>query len=198
MSEDGGVNRLGLNRLGLSISALFVLALLLYLPVWMEEEPETQERQNIDALQPAYKARNLTTTFYDENGNRNHQIFATSMEHYDELGFVLFQQPEYTVYLEQQTSSWQVTAKEGTLYNNDLIQLDSDVVIKSLNEDAFVSTISTEFIEINLDTQKMVSDQPVVIRGTPYTINSNGFKADLETQEYELIDHVQTIYSPGN
>ena len=198
MSEDGGVNRLGLNRLGLSISALFVLALLLYLPVWMQEEPETQERQNIDALQPAYKARNLTTTFYDENGNRNHQIFATSMEHYDELGFVLFQQPEYTVYLEQQTSSWQVTAKEGTLYNNDLIQLDSDVVIKCLNEDAFVSTISTEFIEINLDTQKMVSDQPVVIRGTPYTINSNGFKADLETQEYELIDHVQTIYSPGN
>lgn len=186
------------NRLGLSISALFVLALLLYLPIWMEEEPETQERQSIDALQPAYKARNLTTTFYDGDGNRNHQIFATSMEHYDELGFVLFQQPEYTVYLDEQTSSWQVTAKEGTLYNDDLIQLDSDVMIKSLSDDPFVSTIATEFIEINLDTQKMVSDQPVVIRGTQYTINSNGFKADLETQEYELIDHVQTIYSPGN
>ncbi len=193
MSDGGGVN-----RLGLSISALFVLALLLYLPVWMEEEPETPEQQRIDALQPAYKARNLTTTFYDDEGNRNHQIFATSMEHYDQLGFVLFQQPEYTIYLEQQTSSWQVTAQEGTLYNDDLIQLDSDVLIKSLNDDAFVSTISTEFIEINLDTQKMVSDQPVVIRGTPYTINSNGFKADLKTQEYELIDHVQTIYSPGN
>ncbi|WP_218310200.1 LPS export ABC transporter periplasmic protein LptC [Alteromonas antoniana] len=193
MSDGGGVS-----RLGLSISALFVLALLLYLPVWMEEEPETREQQRIDALQPAYKARNLTTTFYDDEGNRNHQIFATSMEHYDELGFVLFQQPEYTIYLEQQTSSWQVTAKEGTLYNDDLIQLDSDVLIKSLNDDAFVSTISTEFIEVNLDTQKMVSDQPVLIRGTPYTINSNGFKADLKTQEYELIDHVQTIYSPGN
>lgn len=193
MSDGGGVS-----RLGLSISALFVLALLLYLPVWMEEEPETREQQRIDALQPAYKARNLTTTFYDDEGNRNHQIFATSMEHYDELGFVLFQQPEYTIYLDQQTSSWQVTAKEGTLYNDDLIQLDSDVLIKSLNDDAFVSTISTEFIEVNLDTQKMVSDQPVVIRGTPYTINSNGFKADLKTQEYELIDHVQTIYSPGN
>ncbi|WP_414829857.1 LPS export ABC transporter periplasmic protein LptC [Alteromonas sp. H39] len=198
MSDGGGVNRLGLNRLGLSISALFVLALLLYLPVWMEDEPETREQQRIDALQPAYKARNLTTTFYDAEGNRHHQIFATSMEHYDELGFVLFQQPEYTIYLDQQTSSWQVTAKEGTLYNDDLIQLDSDVLIKSLNEEAFVSTITTEFIEINLDTQKMVSDQPVVIRGTPYTINSNGFKADLKTQEYELIDHVQTIYSPGN
>lgn len=193
MSEEKGVS-----RLGLSISALFVLAVLLYIPIWMDEEPGTEEREGVDALSPAYQATNLTTTFYDENGNRNHQVFATSMEHYDQLGFVLFEQPEYTVYLDQESSSWQVTAKEGTLYNNNLIQLESDVVIKSLGDENFVNTITTDFIEIDLDTKKMASDRPVVIRGAPYVINSNGFTGDLQTQQYELIDHVQTIYSPGN
>ena len=32
----------GFNRLGLSISALFILAMLMYIPTWMEEQPETQ------------------------------------------------------------------------------------------------------------------------------------------------------------
>ena len=44
----------------------------------------------------------------------------------------------------------------------------------------------------------MASDEPVEIRGLRYVINSNGFNANLRTQEYELIDHVQTIYSPSN
>jgi lipopolysaccharide export system protein LptC len=28
-------------------------------------------------------------------------------------------------------------------------------------------------------------------------INSNGFTASLETQKYELLDHVKTVYQPS-
>ena len=56
----------------------------------------------------------------------------------------------------------------------------------------------TEFIEIDLNKKTMTSDQPVVIIGGQYVINSNGFNADLHTRQYELIDHVQTTYKPGS
>jgi len=188
----------GFNRLGLSISALFILAMLMYIPTWMEEQPETQENRENDALKPAYKAKNLTTTLYNQNGELNHKVFAESMEHYDQLGFVLFQQPKYTLYTENASSPWVVTADEGTLYNNELIQLENQVNIENQTGDDFVRSISTKYIQINLETKQMTSDQPVEILGTQYVILSNGFNANLRTQEYELLDHVQTTYSPSN
>ena len=192
------MSQFGFNRLGLSISALFILALLMYVPTWMEEQPETQGSSQNDALKPAYKAKNLTTTLYNQDGELNHKVFAESMEHYDQLGFVLFQQPKYTLYTESATSPWVVTAREGTLYNNELIQLEDSVVIENKTSDDFVKSLSTEYIQINLDTKQMTSDQPVEILGTQYLILSNGFNANLRTQEYELLDHVQTTYSPSN
>ena len=192
------MSQFGFNRLGLSISALFILALLMYVPTWMEEQPETQGSSQNDALKPAYKAKNLTTTLYNQDGELNHKVFAESMEHYDQLGFVLFQQPKYTLYTESATSPWVVTAREGTLYNNELIQLENSVIIENKTSDDFVKSLSTEYIQINLDTKQMTSDQPVEILGTQYLILSNGFNANLRTQEYELLDHVQTTYSPSN
>lgn len=189
---------LGFDRLGISISALFILASLMYLPTWMEEEPTLKRDQSLDALKPAYKAKNLTTTLYSQEGQLNHKVFAKSMEHYDQLGFVLFQKPRYTLYSENAQAPWEVTASEGTLYDNELIQLEKNVMIENQSEDDFVKTIRTAFIEINLDSKEMTSDQPVEIRGLQYVINSNGFNANLRTQKYELIDHVQTIYSPSN
>ena len=102
------------------------------------------------------------------------------------------------MYTDDAQSPWEVTATEGTLYNNELIQLENNVVIENQSVDDFVRTIRTAFIEINLYTKQMTSDQPVEIRGLQYVINSNGFNANLRTQEYELIDHVQTIYSPSH
>ena len=192
------MSQFGFNRLGLSISALFILALLMYLPTWMEEPPEVRNSGELDALKPAYKAKNLTTTLYNQDGQLNHKVFAESMEHYDQLGFVLFRAPRYTLYTDNATSPWVVSAVEGTLYNNELIQLENNVQIENQTTDDFVKTITTQYIQINLDNKQMTSDQPVEILGSQYVIQSNGFNANLRTQEYELIDHVQTTYSPSN
>ncbi|WP_026375883.1 LPS export ABC transporter periplasmic protein LptC [Aestuariibacter salexigens] len=185
-----------MNRVGLSISSLFVLALLVYLPSWLEEEQSAPISELEEAWRPNYQANNLRTTLYDENGRINHQVTAVEMEHYELLGFVLFKQPQYTLYLESSQQPWQLTAQEGTLYDDNRIQLEDNVVIRSLNPGDFVQQITAEFIEIDLENKTMMSDQPVVISGIEYTINSNGFVADLETKQYELLDHVQTLYAP--
>lgn len=187
-----------MNRLGVSISGLFSLALLMYIPTFMEEEPSVAPSQDSDALSPSYRAKNITTTLYDQEGRVNHVVFAKEMEHYDQLGFVLFQEPNYTLYSQTTLAPWQVTASEGTVYNNELIQLENNVIIANQTSDDFVQTITTAFLEINLTSKAMTSDQPVKIIGEQFVINSNGFNANLHTQQYELIDHVQTIYSPSN
>ena len=81
---------------------------------------------------------------------------------------------------------------------NSELPIENNVLIENQSQDDFVRTIQTAFIEINLNSKQMASDEPVEIRGLRYVINSNGFNANLRTQEYELIDHVQTIYSPSN
>lgn len=187
-----------MNRLGISISALFSLALLMYLPTLMEEEQVIVAPQDPDALSPSYRAKNITTTLYDQNGQVNHVVFAKEMEHYDQLGFVLFQEPKYTLYSQASLTPWHVSASEGTVYNNELIQLENNVIIANQTSDDFVQTITTAFLEIKLTSKEMTSDQPVQILGEQFVINSNGFNANLHTQKYELLDHVQTIYSPSN
>lgn len=185
-----------MNRVGISISSLFVLALLVYLPSWLEEEQIAPIDDQEEAGRPTYQARNLRSSLFDKEGRLNHRIAAQSMEHYDLLGFTVFQLPEYTFYLEDGHPPWTVTAKEGTLYEDNRILLEKDVEIRNLNSGDFVQTIRTEFIEFDLTKKTMMSDQPVEIRGLDYVINSNGFRADMESKKYELLNHVQTIYAP--
>ena len=64
------------------------------------------------------------------------------------------------------------------------------------DNDRFIQTIETSFIEINLNDNTVTSDQPVVITGPDYIIRSNGFIANLLTRKFELFDHVQTVFQP--
>ncbi|GAB5381519.1 MAG: LPS export ABC transporter periplasmic protein LptC [Aliiglaciecola sp.] len=185
-----------MNRITISIGALFLLVLLVYLPGWMTTTPELKEQDADQLWRPNYQARNMRSTLYDENGEINHQVFALKMEHYQLLGFTVFSQPRYTIYVSNDDNPWHVEATEGTLYENNRIQLETDVEIRSLDESGFVQTIRTQFLEINLVDKTMVSDQPVEINGKDFVVMSNGFTANLTTQIYELKDHVQTQYAP--
>ena len=187
-----------MNRLGISIGALFLASLLLYLPVWMNTDEDQQTKPNVDALTATYQAKNLTTKLYNSEGNLSHQVFAKGMQHFDILGFVLFEQPKYTLYPTGGEASWQLTAEEGTLYDTEVLQLEKTVQIDSLQADQFVKTVQTEFIEVLLNEQTVNSEEPVVISGTHYTIKGNGFTADLQKKHYELQNHVETIYTRPN
>ena len=185
-----------MNRITISICILFVLVLLIYLPDWFREEAPVAPTQGEQALTPNYQATSMRSTFYNEKGELNHRVFAEKMEHYQLLGFTLFEKPQYTIYVDRQSNPWEVEALEGTLDENDLIRLEQDVEIRTMNNRGFVQTIRTNFIEINLRDKTMMSDQPVEIIGQDFIINSNGFSANLVTQQYELQDHVQTVFAP--
>ena len=185
-----------MNRLALSIMLIFGAAIALYLSVWLEEEEEVFVNDTDEALIPNYEATNLRTKIFDKSGRLTHQINAKKMEHFDQLDFVTFIEPEYTIYLENANESWKLNAEEGTFIEGNLIQLASDVEITSMQQDDYVQQISTQFIEIQLQTKSLSTDQPVVISGANFTINSIGFEGNIATQQYELSNHVQTEYLP--
>lgn len=184
-----------MNRISISISILFILVLLIYLPTWMTPEPNQTPEGQEEAWIPNYQARNMRSTLYDEDGEVNHEVYAQKMEHYQLLGFTLFRQPQYTIYVKNQTQPWHVVATEGTLYEDNRIQLETDVVIRSQTEEGFVRTIKSNFLEINLNDQTMTSDQPVEIAGQNFLINSNGFEGNLATLQFEFKEHVQTQFA---
>lgn len=183
-----------MNRLTLSIAILFILIMILNAP-FLKKEEETQTDDNTpEAWDPNYRAKNMESTLYNKKGEINHKVFANAMEHYEMLGFTLFENPEYTIYTDRTDQPWKINAEEGTLYSDNRIQLEQNVRIRSLNQADFVQTIETSFIEIDLDNNTMTSDQPVTITGPEYVITSNGFTANLLTRKFELINHVQTVY----
>jgi len=186
-----------MNRLGLSIVLIFGAAFALYLPTWLDDDAPTQQINMNEALVPNYEVINLRSKLYDKDGNLTHQVSAKKMQHYDQLGFVTFQDPVYSIYIDNTTEPWQVSAKEGTLYEDNRIQLEKNVRIYNIASEEFVKQIETHFIEINLTDRTLKSDQSVQISGVDYVINSIGFKANLETQIYELSNHVQTQYTPS-
>lgn len=184
-----------MNRLTISIALLFILVIMIYLPTWITPPKEQTSSNSEETWVPNYQARNMRSTLYDEFGNVNHEVYALKMEHYQLLGFTLFQQPQYTIYVKNQPEPWHVVAAEGTLYEDNRIQLETDVIIRSQTEEGFVRTIKSNFLEINLTDQTVTSDQPVEITGQNFLINSNGFEGNLESLQFEFKDHVQTQFA---
>lgn len=186
-----------MNRVSLSIAVIFLLVIALNLPSWIGSEDKQPAMSKEETFSPDYEAKGMNSTLFDITGEMTHKVFAASMEHYDLLGFTLFNLPEYTIYTSNEDKPWKINAMEGTLYDNNRIQLEKEVEIKSLDENGFIQTISTSFIEIDLNSKTMMSDQMVTITGKDYVINSNGFTADLLTHQFELQNHVQTLFGPS-
>ena len=184
-----------MKRIYLSICLLFVLILLLNAPLFDRKTQPTTGDDTTEAWVPNYQARNMNSRLYDKNGDINHEVFAVNMEHYDMLGFTLFQEPLYTIYTEKSEQPWRISALEGTLYDDNRIELEQKVTIRSLNPGDFVQSIETSFIEVDLTNKTMSSDQVVTVHGVDFIITSNGFKANLLTRNIELINHVQTVYT---
>jgi lipopolysaccharide export system protein LptC len=169
--------------------------LLLYLSILFSDDETQQTNSSNSPLVPNYQAVNLNSKLYDSAGRLSHEVAAQKMEHYEELGFAIFEQPVYTLYLDD-GEPWRLTANEGTLFDNKRIQLEKNVKIVNLRSQEFVKEITTEYIEIDLQNKTLTSDQLVNISGPDYLVTSFGLEGNLTTQQYEFKEHVQTIFYP--
>lgn len=184
-----------MNRAGWSVLFIFAAVGALYVSILFQDPKEESTEKGDRELIPNYSALNLNSKLYDKNGKLSHEVAADKMEHYEELGFAIFENPVYTLFLDD-GQPWQITAQEGTLHNNNRIQLERNVKIVNLRSEEYVKAIATEFIEIDLESKTLFSDQVVEIKGQDYLVTSVGLFGDLVTQQYELKEHVKTQVNP--
>lgn len=181
-----------MNSARIILCILFVSTMVWLWYPYFNQPPKNQDKQEEVIAKPDYVAIALKQTTFDQQGKISHKVTATKMELYEQLGFTYFEQPIFTIYNEKQT--WQINAKEATLYENDTLILEGDVIAKNLTNNAMIENINADNIEVNIAEQTMRSEQPVELTGPNLRITGRGLEADLKAEVIELINHTRTIY----
>ena len=111
---------------------------------------------------------------------------------YRELGFTHFENPEFTIFSEQ--GVWRLSAREATLYDDEKLILEQDVMAESLTPNAMLNTIEATAIEYLISTKLMTSTASVTMKGPGLEIIGQGLNANLEEEVIKLINHTKTTY----
>lgn len=170
-------------------------------------------------LTPDFIAEALKTDIYTESGQLSHAVIAQRMEHYSELNVTHFELPNYTLYPKgrsiktndnnEQSNSvlinkksnntpWNLSAKEATLYKNNRVILNHRVHLSSTDENSLIKEVHCKYLELDLNTNIISSDQTVMIQGRDFTMYGSGLIIDLNTKQMTLTEHVRTIYKKNN
>lgn len=171
--------------------------------------------ENIESkLTPDFIAEALKTDIYTKSGQLSHVIIADRMEHYANLDVTHFELPNYTLYPQnnsdnnqennsQASSSknalpWNISAKEATLYKNNRVILNHRVHLSATDENSLIRDIHCKYLELDLNTNIISSDQTVMVQGKDFTMYGSGLIIDLNTKQMTLTEHVRTIYKKNN
>lgn len=192
---------------------------------WRQSQKVPDE--NIESkLTPDFIAEGLKTDIYTKSGQLSHAIVADRMEHYAKLEVTHFELPNYTLYPqshsakttdpstltsdalankdaqislpEQNALPWNISAKEATLYKNNRVILNHRVHLSATDENSLIQEIHCKYLELDLNTNIISSDQTVMVQGKDFTMYGSGLIIDLNTKQMTLTEHVRTIYKKNN
>ena len=185
-------------RIGVILTAITVALVLLLWRPFSSEEPDT-DHFDPTQLQPDFVAEGLFTKLFNPAGEIQHRIESRRMAHYSVIGLTELAEPLYittAINNDGQTQVWQLVADEGRYHNDERLELIDNVRITNIDGSAFLHAVETDYLHIHLDTQDITSDYPVRAYGPQFEVRGQGLRANLEAQQVELINHVQTIYYP--
>jgi len=184
--------------------------------------------ENIDReLTPDFIAEALKSDVFTKSGQLSHAIIADRMEHYAKLEVTHFELPNYTLYpkkfsnkdsepkrtsidnLASNTSAsdnpsetisypWMLSANEATLYKNNRVILNHRVHLRATDKNSLIQEIHCKYLELDLNTNIISSDQTVMVQGKDFTMYGSGLIIDLNTKQMTLTEHVRTIYKKNN
>jgi lipopolysaccharide export system protein LptC len=160
-------------------------------------------------LTPDFIAEALKSNIYTQLGQLSHSVVADRMEHYAKLEVTHFELPNYILYPKNNVQSkkssikkpnypWKLSAKEATLYKNNRVILNHRVHLAATDENSLIQEIHCKYLELDLNTNIISSDQTVMVQGKDFTMYGSGLIIDLNTKQMTLTEHVRTIYKKNN
>tara|TARA_R110000737_G_scaffold51495_1_gene72773 strand:+ start:2493 stop:3059 length:567 start_codon:yes stop_codon:yes gene_type:complete len=183
-----------MSRITLATITLFILALSTYglLEWYGAQEKNTNVLNSTD--NPEFIAENLNSDIYQASGALSYNVEAQRMEHYAKLAVTHFEYPRYTLYPKNNKPTWQISANEGTLYNNNRVKLENRVRLIATDKESLIQEVHGKNLEMDLKTNIISSEQTILILGKGFTMYGSGLIVDLNTTQMTLTEHVQTIY----
>lgn len=181
---------------------LGLIAITLLVLFWRPFSDTDIDTPSIDPneLQPDFIAEGLFTRIFDGDGQLQQRIESTRMAHYSVIGLTELVSPVYISSIQrsdEQAEVWQVRADHGRYYDDDRLLLEDNVRITNEDESSYIRAIETDYLVINTVSREITTDHPVRIYGPQFEVQGQGMRANLESQQLELTDHVQTIYAPA-
>lgn len=175
---------------------LFGLLFLVALAAWqlgdieLTQEPTTK----VENYQPDFTAKNLITTRFNEQGMRTERLESEFAEYFQILEQATFDKPVVYMFDKQGEAEWKVTAKTGVLNTDDNVILRDQVHLDGLLPTSFISTLDTSYLELDLVTQGVRSNQHISILGQEFQTEGVGLKGHLERKYFELLDKGHATY----
>ncbi|GAA5138253.1 LPS export ABC transporter periplasmic protein LptC [Thalassotalea piscium] len=172
----------------------FILALAAYGVVdWLQSKTKT-EQVITNEMTPDFIAETLNSDIYNAQGELTYIIDAQRMEHYANLSVTHFEFPQYTLFTKNSETPWKLKANEGTLYSNNRVRLQNRVTLTATDQSSLIQEIHGRYLELDLNTNIISSEQTIMIEGKDFTIYGSGLIVDLNTKQMTLTEHVQTIF----
>ncbi|MCH8501251.1 MAG: LPS export ABC transporter periplasmic protein LptC [Aliidiomarina sp.] len=166
------------------------------------EEPIVIDSSDSQLI-PDFTAFGLSTRVFESDGRLAHQIQAERMAHFSTIRLTELEQPVYTTFLSehsvniQETGAvWEISARHGRFFEDERLELIDNVSIVNRSGIGYIEEIRTDYLEIDLQTGIMQTDQAVTLRGPQFNVEGVGMRVNLEAQQLEIINHVETIYYP--
>ncbi|WP_017221702.1 LPS export ABC transporter periplasmic protein LptC [Moritella dasanensis] len=181
-----------MNRQNVGIVILFLCAL----GIWRFFSPDEQITAPASTeYQPDFTAEVLRSVEFSIEGKIIRRIFADSMEHYGELGMTMFTNPVIILYDENAQATWKIQAKEGNFSSEDVATLRNNVVIKNMAKNDYIDVITTSYLQLELATNLVRSDQLITITGDLFNQTGIGLEGDLKQEYMTILKQVKAIYT---
>ena len=173
---------------------VFVIALAIYGYMQWQQSQKIVTLPVNEKLSPAFVAKKLSTSQYNDQGQLVHTIYAENMTYFSKDNQTLFEQPQYTIFPKDNKPTWTLSAKTGALTKGHLLSLNDDVKLVSSEKNGLVSEIYGQSLLMDFNTNIISTEQTIIIKGEDFTMYGSGLEVDINTTKMTLINHEQTIY----
>lgn len=147
-----------------------------------------------DTELPMFSGEGLVNTSYNESGIRSYVITSVNLDHFARSGDTIFYQPVLKVYKEGTTQEWEVTAVRGVLSQDHVLTLYEDVLATNLLPDSGFDTLSTDVMNIQLDSRDFWADNQVIMVGPQFETVGQAMTGNFADNHATLYNHVQSRY----
>jgi lipopolysaccharide export system protein LptC len=148
-----------------------------------------------DSSKPDYILYDVTQVSFNADGHLSGTIKAEQLKHFDQSHLSTFVMPKYTLYSQQRNSVWLLTAETGQLdHKSDILELNRNVHIQSLTHTSPVQSLTTENVDVHLNTDMLYSNDEVTIQGELFTIHGIGMIGDLTKELLEIKENIEGFY----